>query len=114
MDDDRSNPDSLEIPEALRGPVDHPAVRRRDAAARDAGSSAMGSGWADAAKPLAIGIDFLVMAATGGALGWAADRWAGTGGFGIVGGLILGFVVGTFRLVQRLNAPDKGAAKPRI
>lgn len=102
-DEPRTDP-RLEIPELLRTPVDHPAARRireGKSASQLGGNSASGMG--DAAKALAIGLDFLVSAAAGGFLGWLIDRWLGSSPMGMVIGLGVGFAAGTVRLIQRLN-----------
>jgi F0F1-type ATP synthase assembly protein I len=91
----------LEIPEILRSPMDHPAARRlrEGRSAAHAGSGGLG----DAAKALAIGLDFLISAAAGGFAGWLIDHWLGSSPTGVVVGLGVGFVAGTVRLIQRLN-----------
>lgn len=67
----------------------------------------------DLGKSLAIGLDFLWMLAAGAFIGWLADRWLGKGHVGILIGLGLGFLVGTWRLLRRLNAAESAERKGR-
>lgn len=85
----------LEIPEVLRTPVKKPQLPKA------AGPSLAGLG--ELGIALAIGIDFLATAVAGGALGWAVDYFARSSPVGLVVGLLLGFLVGTVRLIRRLN-----------
>ena len=96
-----TKPDLLAIPEALRKPVDHPSLHRR----RDTGPS----GLHDVMRALALGVDFLVTTAAGGALGWAADYFLikAPSRYGMLVGIFLGFIVATVRIIQRTSAPDR-------
>lgn len=91
----------LEIPEILRTPVKKPELLQPKA------NPPMLDGFGDLAKALAIGLDFLFMAAAGGVLGWLVDRWQGWSPKGLVIGLAIGFVAATVRLLQRLNREDR-------
>jgi len=90
----------LEIPEVLRRPIDHPS--KRPPAKRD-----FGSGLGDLGAALAMGLDFLFTAAAGGGAGYLIDRWLGSSPTGLLVGLGVGFVAGTWRLIQRSNAQDR-------
>jgi len=61
---------------------------------------------AELGKSLAIGLDFLWMLLAGAGLGWLADRARGQGHVGLLVGMGLGFLAGTWRLLARLNKPE--------
>jgi ATP synthase protein I len=44
-----------------------------------------------------------------GGIGYAVDRWWGTGPWGVVIGLVLGIVVGFYELIQTTRATPPGA-----
>ncbi len=93
----------LEIPEVLRTPVKRPVLpsdRKFTPTPRGSG------GLADLAKALTLGLDFLFIIAAGGFFGWLFDQWRGTGHAGVVTGLAVGFLAGTYRLLRRLNRDD--------
>lgn len=64
----------------------------------------------EAGTALAIGIDFLVIVAAGGGLGWLADRQFGWAPVGVVVGSVVGMVAGLARLIHRLSKEEKKAA----
>lgn len=85
------------IPDVLQRPVHRPASMTQ----RDSIPSATflaASGYASA-------FSFIVTALGFGALGWGVDWLAGTAPWGLVVGLGVGFVGGTFRLVREANRP---------
>ncbi len=86
----------------LREPVQHPSLEPKK-------PSVMSGSIGEAGKALAIGIDFLVVIAAGGGLGWLADRQFGWTPVGLVIGLCLGMVVGLVRLIHRLSKEDRAA-----
>lgn len=89
----------LEIPQVLREPANHPSTGPKK-------PSALGSSMGEVGIALAIGIDFLVMAAAGGGLGWLADRRFGWAPWGVLIGSGLGFAAGLIRLLHRLSKED--------
>lgn len=117
MSDDRTEPEHapsrdprLEIPEALRDPVRHPSLDPKK-------PTVMGGSIGEAGTALAIGIDFLVIVAAGGGLGWLADRQFGWGPAGVIVGSVVGMAAGLGRLIHRLSKEDKkagGNARPGV
>lgn len=97
----------LEIPDVLREPVNHPSLRPRESTFPAV--AAVG----EIGKALAIGLDFFFVGAAGAVLGWLIDRWLGTDPFGLLIGLAVGFLGGTFRLVHRLGREDAKQRPPR-
>lgn len=109
-DDDRDTPapsrdPRLEIPQILREPVNHPSATPKP-------PSTLTSSIGEAGIALAIAVDFLVMIAAGGGLGWLADRQFGWAPWGMLVGSGLGFVVGLIRLLYRLSKQDARAPAP--
>ena len=100
----RKPPRSLEIPEILREPVDHPSLRPK---APSATMSAVG----EIGKAMAIALDPLFVCAAGALLGWLIDNWLGSGPAGLLVGLSTGLVVGTWRLLVRLGQQDAPPAR---
>lgn len=47
----------------------------------------------------------------GGFIGWFIDRQAGTGPWGLIGMLLLGFVTGLVQSQRRLKAMDASASR---
>lgn len=101
------NDPRLEIPEVLRTPVKRPEYTG------DSKPATATSTLGDLGSAMAIGIDFLASAAAGGFLGWLLDRFTPTAPYGLVVGLVVGFIAGTFRLIRRLNAPEKPRSSSR-
>jgi hypothetical protein len=93
------DPEAPAMPELLTQPVQRPASMLPKPAG-------LASGMGELGKSLAIGFDFLFTAAAGGALGYLFDRWMGRFPIGTIVGALIGFVVGTVRLLKRLNAPE--------
>ena len=85
-----------EIPALLQTPVRRPASMMGKTPGVVAGLGELG-------KSLAIGLDFLFTWVAGGAVGYLFDRWKGSFPLGTVIGAGIGFIVGTFRLLKRLN-----------
>lgn len=86
------------MPELLRTPVQRPASMQPKQGGVFAGMGELG-------RSLSIAFDFLFTAAAGALLGFLFDKWRGTLPLATVIGGGLGFLVGTFRLLKRLNAP---------
>jgi F0F1-type ATP synthase assembly protein I len=113
--DDRTGPDHapsrdprLEIPQALRDPVRHASLDPKK-------PSVMSGSIGEVGTALAIGIDFLVIVAAGGGLGWLADRQFGWGPAGVIVGSVVGMAAGLGRLIHRLSKEDQkagGNARP--
>lgn len=90
----------LEIPEILREPA---AGTGKPSPKPDSIGNTMGEmGFA-----LAIGIDFLVVAAAGGGAGWFIDRQFGWSPWGLLIGISIGFGGGLFRLIKRLEKQER-------
>lgn len=104
---DEQHPDHdprLEIPKVLQEPVQHPALDRPK-------PKVDGLGLGDLSKALAMGIDFLATIAAGGGIGYGLDYWQGWSPYGLLVGVLIGFVVATIRIIQRSNADDKAATE---
>ena len=89
-------PNPPAIPELLTRPVDHPAKARMSGAAPAAKPL-----FADIGPALTIGLDFLFTTAAGGFLGWLLDYGLKWTPYGVVGGLLVGFVAATVRIIRR-------------
>lgn len=100
VNDDASSSDRrdprLEIPEILRTPVEHPSLKAKE-------PSKVATNLGEVGTALAIAIDFLATAGAGALIGWGIDRWRGSLPVGVLIGAAVGFFVGTFRLLVRLN-----------
>lgn len=59
------------------------------------------------ARSWAIGLDFAGSVAGGAFLGWLLDRFAGTGPWGLVGGLALGLTTGMYRFIREGLAANR-------
>lgn len=97
--------------------------RRLDKAQREAqaanGEARSGGDSADRnalAMAFRIGLELIVAVFVGAALGWAFDNWLGTGPWGLIAFLFLGFAAGVanvFRLALGMEkAVGYGARKP--
>lgn len=86
------------IPEALREPPAKPPESKKlpDVAG-------MARAWA-------VALDFVFMILAGGLLGWGFDWWRGTLPWGLLGGLVFGFVVAFWRIIK---ATQKQEAQER-
>jgi F0F1-type ATP synthase assembly protein I len=81
----------LAIPEVLREKKAHIAP---------SGDAQSNDGFGDTAKAWGMGLDLVVTTIGGFILGWGFDWWLGTGPWGAIIGLGLGFVVAMVRLVR--------------
>lgn len=90
---DSTNDPRLEIPEALRTPINRPASMR--AAPKGEESVVLGM-----AKAWGVALDFIFTIFAGAALGWGFDRWRGTAPKGLMVGLGVGFVIAFIRIVR--------------
>ncbi len=90
----------LEIPEILR-------ERPPGAETPTPKPASLGNTMGELGFALAIGIDFLVVAAAGGAGGWFLDRQFGWSPWGLMVGIFVGFAGGLFRLIKRLEMQDR-------
>ena len=97
----------LEIPEVLRTPVKKPALPSTRVGP-DVGSLG------EIGKAVAIGVDFLCTFGAGVGLGWGVDWYFKTSPVGLLVGLGLGFLGGTFRLLHRLNKDEQSDRKSRL
>jgi ATP synthase protein I len=111
--------DERDTPDALRD-----LGRRLDKALREAqatGGEARSGGDAAAGRnalgmAFRIGLELIVAVFVGAALGWACDNWLGTGPWGLIAFVFLGFAAGVanvFRLALGMEkAVGYGARKP--
>ncbi|MFI4873073.1 MAG: AtpZ/AtpI family protein [Phycisphaerales bacterium JB061] len=86
-----ANDPRLAIPEILR---DKPAKPKEDPESKSVG------GFGDTAKAWGMGLDLVFTTIGGFMLGWGFDYWRGTGPWGAIIGLALGFVLAMVRLVR--------------
>ncbi|GAB5495772.1 MAG: hypothetical protein Phyf2KO_08520 [Phycisphaerales bacterium] len=81
----------LAIPEVLR---DAPKQSRVETDPKS------GSGFGETAKAWGMGLDLVFTTIGGFAIGWVIDWWQGTGPWGAIIGLGLGFILATVRLIR--------------
>ncbi|RNC81995.1 MAG: AtpZ/AtpI family protein [Phycisphaera sp.] len=77
------------------------------------------SGFGETAKAWGMGLDLVFTTIGGFAVGWGIDWWQGTGPWGAIIGLGLGFILATVRLIRytvkaeaRERAEREGKHKP--
>lgn len=58
------------------------------------------SGFGETARAWGMGFELVSMTIGGFAVGWVIDRWQGTGPWGAIIGLGLGFILATVRLIR--------------
>jgi ATP synthase protein I len=75
-------------------------ARQRSGDAPAGGPSEDGAGRNALALGLRIGLELLVAVFVGAALGWAFDRWLGTGPWGLIVFLFLGFAAGVLNVFR--------------
>jgi ATP synthase protein I len=92
-------------------PTDEESLARRIAAARaaepgrkDGAKVAENAGWQAASE-------FIGAMLAGGFIGWFIDRQAGTGPWGLIGMLLLGFVTGLTQSLRRQKRLDQESAE---
>ncbi len=102
----------LEIPKALRTPVEKPAslIREEQEAATRQQQAGNLSGMA---KAFAMATDFIVSILAGAALGYGVDYFAGSLPWGTVVGLFAGFILATTRLIRMTNREEEAAKKAK-
>lgn len=98
---------SLDIPEALRTPVDRPESLKQ-AEEGPAASAGVSPGMA---RAWGIAFDFIVTLLVCMGLGWAVDRWTKTTPIFLLSGLFLGFVLAMVKIVRAMNAEERRAGK---
>lgn len=96
----------LEIPAILQQPVKRPEYLKPPA---PKAVSSMG----ELGKALAIGLDFLFTIGAAGLLGWLLDRWQGWSPYGLLIGLLIGFIAATARIIQRTSSDDRHRNRPK-
>ncbi|HEX6842291.1 MAG TPA: AtpZ/AtpI family protein [Stellaceae bacterium] len=111
--------DERDTPDALRDLGRRLDKARREAQATD-GQARSGGDSAAGQNALAmafrIGLELIVAVFVGAALGWAFDNWLGTGPWGLIAFVFLGFAAGVtnvFRLALGMEkAVGYGTRKP--
>lgn len=73
---------------------DDDALARRIAEARAAEASSRDGSKREESRGWSVATEFVGAMLVGGFLGWVIDRWAGTGPWGMIVLLLLGFVTG--------------------
>ena len=86
---------------------DDDALSRRIAAARAAEASARDGINRDESRGWSIAAEFVGAMLVGGFLGWVIDRWAGTGPWGMIILLLLGFVTGLRSVLRQQKKSDE-------
>ena len=111
--DERDTPDALkdfgQRLDKARREAQRPAERAQAGGAGDAGRKALGMAFR-------IGLELVVAVFVGAGLGWAFDNWLGTGPWGLIVFIFLGFgagVTNVFRLALGMEkAVGYGPPKP--
>ncbi len=92
-------PDPGPIPDVLRrGPT--PVMKKQTT---DSGVAGMARAWA-------VALDFVFSVLAGAGLGWLFDRWRGTLPWGLLVGLVLGFIVAFWRIIRATQAQEREEA----
>lgn len=87
-------------------PADGDSLARRIAAARAAGPARRDGAKAGENAGFQLASEFVGAMLAGGFIGWFIDRQAGTGPWGLIVMLMLGFVTGLVQSQRRLKAMD--------
>jgi ATP synthase protein I len=85
---------------------DDDALARRIAAARAAEASARDGVKREESRGWSIAAEFIGAMLVGGFLGWVIDRWAGSGPWGMIVLLLLGFVTGLRSVLRQQKSID--------
>jgi ATP synthase protein I len=109
--------DERDTPDALRDLGRRLDKARREAQAANGGARSGGDASPNAlAMAFRIGLELIVAVFVGAALGWAFDNWLGTGPWGLIAFIFLGFAAGVanvFRLALGMEkAVGYGTRKP--
>lgn len=88
------------IPAELLRPVEHPILERDKRGPKPIG--AIG----EIAPALALGFDFLFTTAAGVFLGWLVDYGVKSGPWGLMVGLLIGFLAATVRIIRRAQGME--------
>jgi F0F1-type ATP synthase assembly protein I len=111
---DASRDPRLQIPETLTRPVPKSNYDplygskegRRDSGESASDTKAMGKAWA-------IAMNFVFTIIAGLLLGWGFDVWRGTRPWGLLGGLVFGFVGAFIVIVRQTNRDDRREREAR-
>jgi ATP synthase protein I len=85
---------------------DDDALSRRIAAARATEASARDGVKREESRGWSIAAEFIGAMLVGGFLGWVIDRWAGSGPWGMIALLLLGFVTGLRSVLRQQKKFD--------
>jgi ATP synthase protein I len=85
---------------------DDDALVRRIAAARAAEASKRDGINRDESRGWSVAVEFVGAMLVGGFLGWVIDRWAGSGPWGMILLLLLGFVTGLRSVLRQQKKID--------
>ena len=92
-------------------PTDEDSLTRRIAAARAAEPSRKDGAKLQENQGWQTASEFIGAMLAGGFIGWFIDRQAGTGPWGLITMLLLGFVTGLTQSLRRQKRMDRGSAK---
>lgn len=67
----------------------------------------------EAAKGFALALNFIVSILLLGAIGWGIDWWQGTGPWGFLIGIGVGFGAGLYLMVKDAKRLTAGSGRPR-
>ena len=87
----------------MANPHDDDALARRIAAARAAEPSARDGSKRAESQSWSVALEFIGAMLVGGLLGWFIDRQAGTGPWGMIVMLLLGFATGQRSVLRKQN-----------
>ncbi len=85
---------------------DDDALARRIAAARAAEASAKDGSKREESQGWSIAVEFIGAMLVGGLIGWFIDRYAGTGPWGLIVMLLLGFATGLRSVLRQQKKFD--------
>lgn len=85
---------------------DNDALARRIAAAREAEASKRDGVKREESQGWSVAGEFVGAMLVGGFLGWVIDRWAGTGPWGMILLLLLGFATGLRSVLRQQKKID--------
>ncbi len=108
---DRTAPEDAELARRLRSldqKLDHERAEEERAAAPSGLAASMpGAAWA-----FRLAADFIGGIALGALLGWGFDHFLGTSPWGLIGWILVGFLVGTLNVMRSAGLVKQGPFGP--
>jgi F0F1-type ATP synthase assembly protein I len=103
---DPSQDPRTQIPDVLRHGPPRPAPAEPAPPSVGKQISEAGTAWG-------VAFNFVATIIAGALLGWGFDWWRSTGPWGLLGGLVLGFVVALLQIIRYSLRQDRDAAARR-